>query len=238
MKATIPPDQTDAARAPLPKMQPVTGPWITVNADYADQMAERDRLLAQRRGDVIAMLPDAQEACAEALEVILEALPPLGFEVTPEQVRRPDGVWVPLAAPLDTLARLITEDICILQKQGDEHVLIAAALLFPSSWTLSQKIGRPLRAIHMPVAPYDDAIAARVQRFFDGVRPGRPLWRANLLDYEDAALYQPRREYEPKGREPGVRPMFWRSERQTVLRLPRTEAVVFAIHTTVVPREA
>ena len=77
-------------------------------------------------------------------------------------------------------------------------------------------------------------LARRVQRLFDALHPDRPLWRANALFYHDPALYQPRREDDPRPAPPG-RADYLRSERQSLLRLPETRAVVFSIHTWVVP---
>ncbi len=74
---------------------------------------------------------------------------------------RPDGVAVPLdGPPLMVAGRLVEPDLVILERaEGtDEHVLIGAILCFPSSWTLTQKLGRPLMAIHAPVASYDPAM--------------------------------------------------------------------------------
>lgn len=90
---------------------------------------------------------------------------------------------------------------------------------------------RPLIAIHDPVASYDTDIAKRVQRLFDGIKPGRPLWRFNALWYRDAELYQPRGLGDPRSAVDQGRAPFLRSERQTLLRLPETGAVVFTIHT-------
>ena len=154
-----------------------------------------------------------------------------GFEARGDNVLRPDGMEVVIDRddPLGSLGRLVQEDICILQKRGDEHVLTAAVLCFPANWRLSEKAGRPLTVIHEPVPDYDTNIARRVQRLFDGVRVGRPLWRFNRLHYVEADLHQPYRQ-----RASGeVR--FIRSERQCVVRMPVTGAVVFTIHTYVVP---
>jgi len=63
---------------------------------------------------------------------------------------------------------------------------------------------------------------------------GRPLWRQNALLYADPALHQPRPEREPR-RRPESRPDYLRSERQVLIRLPETGAVLFAIHTYVLP---
>jgi len=203
---------------------------------YAEQMRLREDLLETRRADVLAVLPEARDAAGEVLEVTLEVLSKRAdFEVGAGMVRRPDGtvVTVSEADPLGTVGRLIQEDVCILQKQGEEHVLTGAALLFPSGWTLAQKLGKPLLRIHKPVPDYDGDVGRRVQRLFDGLRPGRPLMRANLLWHGLPTLHQPRREGEPK-------PLaargdsYLRSERQCLVRLPRTGAVIFTIHTSVV----
>lgn len=224
----------------LPGAQPVAeDEWLVVDEMFAAQMAERDRLVRERPGEVMDALPEAGAALDELLTVVLEALRRMaGFAVTPEEVTRPDGVAVPVdrARVLRTLARLCQEDFCLLQKRGEEHVLTAAALLFPSSWTLSEKIGRPLSVIHDPVEPYDPEVARRVQRLFDGVRAGRPLWRVNALPYEAPDLFHPRRMAEKPPR-PGAEAPYVRAERQCLLRLPETGAVVFTIHTYMVARD-
>jgi len=147
----------------------------------------------------------------------------------------PDGYEVQIGwdAPLRTIGEMLQQDVCILEKRGAEHVMTGAILCFPASWTLAQKIGKPLIGIHAPVADYDDRIAARVQRLFDGVQTGRPMWRANHLRYDDATLFPPRRQGDPRPVGQADAP-FVRSERQTVLRLAQPEAVAFVIHTMVV----
>ncbi|MGB8622431.1 MAG: DUF3445 domain-containing protein, partial [Paracoccaceae bacterium] len=177
---------------------------------------------------------EAEAAARELLEMVLADLAVRdGFEVGDDMVTRPDGVTVPLDrdAPLLTLGRLCQEDFCILQPgAGGEHVLTGAILCFPASWTLAEKFMRPLIRIHKPVPPYDDGIARRVQRLFDAVRPGQVLWRANAHFYEEPALFAPRPEAAPRSKVTGE-PPYLRSERQCVLRLPKTGAGVFSIHT-------
>ena len=125
------------------------------------------------------------EAKQEVLDEILAQLrrrPSYRVEAT--MVQRPDGVRVPLAGdPLLNAARLVQEDLCLHEKRGGEHVLTAAVMCFPASWTLREKIGRPLSAVHWPVEEYDADVAKRVQRLFDGIRAGRPMWRFNVLEY-------------------------------------------------------
>jgi hypothetical protein len=204
--------------------------WLRVDAAYGAQMRYRMQLLADRPDAVLFDKPATQEANQEVLSEALLILPALGFEVFETYVICPDGrrVMLDFDAALHTLGHLVQEDICVLQKQGDEHVLTGAVLCFPANWRLADKINRPLTGIHAPVAEYDENIARRVQRLFDGVKVGMPLWRFNKLRYDDADLHQPyRRVGDDKS-------PFIRSERQCILRLPRTDAVVFTIHTFVV----
>jgi hypothetical protein len=223
----------------LPGVQPLDwNDWLIVDEAFAAQMAYRATLIQTRRDAVLAITKQAEPALVELLETVLAHLGPT-YAVSTDQVQRPDGQIVPLDwdQPLQTAAALIQEDLCVLQKpeiDAPQHHLTAAVLCFPASWTLTEKIGQPLTSIHAPVKPYDDAMAKRVQRLFDMVRPESPLWRANALLYQDADLYQPRSATTPR-KPPQGRSNFLRSERQCILRLARTDAVVFSIHTWVLP---
>lgn len=227
-----------AARPALPGIAPLDmARWLVVDEAFAAQMALRARLLTERRGDVLAVTEGARPATEELLQFVLDWLHEHGesYAISANEVRRPDGVMVPIdrADPMGTLGHLVQEDLCLMEKRGDEHVLTAAVLCFPASWRLADKIGRPLVAIHTPVEEYDAALARRVQRLFDGVQPGRPLWRFNALKYADAELHHPRPRIRP-GKTADL--PYLRSERQCVLRLPETRACVFSIHTWVIAR--
>ena len=214
--------------------------WLLVDEAYGAQMALRERLIGGRRGEVLALLPGAEAVAGEALEETLAVLGRRGdFAVTRDDVRRPDGrtVRIDRTDPLGTLGRLVQEDICLLEKRQAEHVLTGAVLAFPSGWTLAEKLGRPLVRIHRPVPDYDAGIARRVQRLFDGLKAGRPMMRSNLLWHSDSALFAPRREAAPRTPPDGA-PRYLRSERQCLVRLPRTRAVIFTIHTTIVETAA
>lgn len=226
----------DPATRRLPGIQPVEGrDWLRVDEVYAGQMALRDRLIAAQPEVVHALLPEARRAADELCATVLDWLrAEKGFAVAEDRVTRPDGVIVPLdpGNPLLTLGRLVQQDLCLMQARGDEYALTGAILCFPASWTLAQKLGRPMTGIHAPVEIYDAALAARVHRLFTMIRPEQPLWRMNFFSYDDYILHRPRVEgdyrLQPLGR------AYVRCERQTLVRLPLTQAVVFAIHTIVV----
>ena len=222
----------------LPGIAPLEeAAWLWVDEAFAAQMAERARLLAERRDEVLAVTPEGEAAAQELLAFVLEwlAAHATGYRVGGEAVELPDGTVGALdrGDPMGTLGHLVQEDLCLMEKLGEEHHLTAAVLCFPASWRLSDKIGRPLTDIHVPVPEYDEGIAKRVQRLFDGVQVGRPLWRFNALHYAEPDLFQPRARREPAAAQaPGL--PYLRTERQCVLRLPDTKACVFSIHTFVV----
>lgn len=218
--------------ASLPGVAPCApDDWLRIDDAYAAQMAYRLELLERYGSSVLWSDPAALPATQEVLEEAMKILPQMDFVVSHDQVICPDGrqVLVDWNNPLYTLGALVQQDICVMEKRGDEHVLVAAVLCFPANWRLAEKAGRPLTTIHKRIEPYDENIARRVQRLFDGVQVGRPLWRYNRLTYVEPDLHQPHRK-NAKGKAGYVR-----SERQTILRLPQTGSVVFAIHTFVVP---
>lgn len=244
LQKTLPYD-ADVARR-LPGVMPLGDlPWLIRDDAFDAQMALRDQLVQERPDKVMARIrgADVDRAVDELRDEVLNSLrADPGYRFEGDRIRRPDGMFVDLDAdPLPLLARLVQEDLCLLLKPdgAQEHILAAATLCFPAGWTLGEKLGRPLMRIHDPVAEYDTDLGKRVQRLFDGVQVGRPLWRFNALEYHNPDLYQPLKEAEPKKRDHqigGTGPVYLRSERQSVLRLPQSRAVIFGIHTFVLRR--
>jgi dimethylamine monooxygenase subunit A len=215
--------------------------WLRVDDAFAAQMAERDRLIGAQCDAVYAITDQARAAATEVLHLVLDHLPPLGFQVGDTTVTRPDGVVVPLdlRAPLLTAGRLVQNDLCIMQDDGQgEHLLSGAVLCFPAGWTLSEKLARPMMRIHKPVEKYTDDVGRRVQRLMDLIQPGKPMWRMNA-HHSDAHLFNPLAE-SSHDRHDGAAPViatdkpFIRSERQCLIRLPQSGAVLFSIHTYIV----
>ena len=219
----------------LPGLLPIEpGQWLQVDDAYGAQMARRQDLLAHKREAVLARGTASAPALGELYDTVLATLDQHpAFSRSQGRIRCPDGreVTPDPARVFDTLGALLQEDFCLLEKPtgADEHILTGALLCFPASWTLAEKLGKPLTAIHGPVDSYSPDMARRVQRLFDGVQPERPIWRANCLLYGDPELHQPRRENARRRPVDGAR-KWVRIERQSIVKLKQTGAVVFSIH--------
>ena len=231
-----------SSEKPLPGISPLDpDQWLMIDDAYAAQMALRQELITTKRDQVIAIDPVAMPAARELLGQVVDYFNRIGvMQHLNGMVHTPDGRHVPVDYddPMGCMGQIAQNDFAIMEQRGDEYVLTAAVLCFPASWLLAEKFMRGLVSIHDPVDPYDDQIAKRVQRLFDGIQVDRPLWRFNALRYADPALFQPRSMYARRPGEKRYTARYLRSERQTLIRLPETRAVVFGIHTFVVDTEA
>lgn len=215
--------------------------WLELDGDLAAHLAEKRALLASRHDEVFAARPECDAAAGELLALLAQHLP-----LHHAQLFRRDGARLanlvtgeawdvarPALHALDLCGRLVQEDFCLLQRDGDRHILTGASLCAPARWRLGDKIGRALGEIHAPVAGYDAALARPVDRFFDHVKPGRLVWRMNWGVVDSPARFQPVRPPAPKpitAAAAGER-LWLRVERQTLRKLRETAAVVFTIHT-------
>lgn len=228
----------DPLAARLPGLQPVApGEWLQRDDAYNGQMNYRDALLGSRAADVVSAPEEPDEAEHKLLEAVLEVVDAdPGYRRAAGAIIRPDGlpVFLGVHRPLVTAARLVQEDLLLLQPGADGYELTSGVLCFPASWTLSQKVGRGMMRIHEPVDRYDENMGKRVDRVFSMLQPDQAVWRANLLCYNDPNLFQQRSEGEqrPFDRD---KPVWVRVERQTLRRLGVSPAVVFTIHTWLVP---
>lgn len=224
--------------ARLPGLHPLKeGEWLIRDEAFAGQMALRDDLFANHREKVFAETPAAASAQRELFALIVREVRASGaYGEQGEHLIRPDGIAVDATEPppLVTAARLVQEDLAILTPGPDGHVLSAAAIAFPASWMLAEKMGRSLVAIHDLVGRVDDEMGARIEALLARLPADRPVQRANVLAYNDPSLHQPRSEGDPRGYQPDA-PTYVRVERQTLRRLPTSGAIVFTIHTSVVP---
>ena len=228
---------------PLP-YQPVTGKpwrltmglrplprhaWLEVDQHRERELTAKGDLLATTPDVVIGVAPGSDAAQRELETAIIDDLAEHhGLEV--HSVARADE------APIVRAARLVQEDLCLFERRGGTWEMTAACVCFPSRWTLSEKVGQNLSAIHGPVPGYAEALGRPVEALFNRLHPDRPVWRLNWTILDTNELHLPT----PAARQglhlpDDLSTMTFRIERQTLRTLPETGAICFTIRTYTAP---
>ena len=96
--------------------------------------------------------------------------------------------------------------------------------------------------IHAPVPGFAGQMGDRVARIFDHLQPNEPVWRLNWSLHDDPTLPLPGPTEGPRfdGVEGDrlIARAFLRVERQTLMKLPRSGAILFTIKTYIDPLPA
>lgn len=234
----------DGSRKPFTiGLQPLDmATWFEVDEHLAAYLAEKEALFAEKRDVVFLAEPDTVESQRLIAGLVADHLtahfPDLYERDGSVVTIVPTGAAVDLAAegepPLLQAARLVQEDLCVMRRADDGWRLVAAALCFPSSWSLAEKFGRNLDAIHATVPHYAEQLAVRMSRIFDSLRPEIPAWRMNWSLNPDPNLHHPESKQLPRDRdwtadEDAVASrVFIRVERQTLRKLANGD-ILFTI---------
>ena len=188
--------------------------WFEVDDAWEQQIAAKESLLSSNRTDVVALTPDCREASAELLDEIE------GFT---------DRIGTRDEHPLVAASRLVADDLCIMQRSNDEWRLTGAVVCFPSRWSLASKLGASLDTIHDPVPHYARDLSSPTNQFFERLSVDRPMWRLNWTLLDNPELFQPVPMRQPVTGDPSS--WWFRVERQTLVRLKQSDAIVFTIRT-------
>lgn len=213
--------------------------WIMSDTRLANDLAEKERLLAAQPEAVFRAEPESEAAQDEVLARLVHHLPRrfpaiyvdkgahLALPALGRRIALDEG-----APPLLTAARLVQEDLVLMIRHAGVWRMAAGAVFFPSAWLLAEKVGQAMDRIHAPVPGFGAGTraAATIQRLFDHLAPDQPALRWNWGIHDSPTLHLPRRG-EGAGDPAGPAATFLRVERQTLTRLPGTGAILFTIRT-------
>jgi hypothetical protein len=221
--------------------------WIQIDEEFVPYLQRKAELRTECPSDVFASIPGSEAAQQEVLDLLLEHLTqhfPTYFQRVAGTVinRLTQETWHPtdfVGAPLDLAGRLVQEDLCLMLSGEDGYILGAASLSFPSHWRLHDKLGRSLTPIHEPVPGYSPKLQHPVSVYFDRLRPENPGYRMNwsITNTPELFLGNHIHRIDPAGvtADTAGENLWIRVERQTLRRLPRTQAILFTIRTYVYP---
>jgi hypothetical protein len=222
-------------------LAPVAEPdgWLAPDGRLAEQLREKDRLIAAFPERVFMAEADTVAAQGEVADLLREHLPRAFPEIyrtagdATEVAGRRVAVDGTGGKVLQDAARLVADDLVVMRKKTDGWTLVAASLCFPTFWSLAEKYGRPITAIHAPVPGFGAGTrnAVLIERIFDHLQVGHPLQRSNWSVHNDGELHH----VEPHGipidcsSVSAMARLFLRREYQTLTRLPASGDILFTI---------
>lgn len=195
----------------------------------ADPAARKDPLFAARREIVWGETPSSLAGQEEVLALVEAALG--------EQPRDP-------ALPaLYAAARRTPDDLVLMEKRDGAWRVSALCLCAPTFFTAADVLGRSLAEIHGPVHGFAERFLARVERIFEGLRPGLILQRRNWSLVNSGEPFTPdpapiRARIGSIDAAQAGSELFVRVERQTLRRLPQTGGALFTIRVWLHPLDA
>ena len=203
--------------------------WLLVDEHRPAELMYKARLLETARSQVFAALAGSEPAADELHGLVRTWLGSRGL-----QPAEPAGD----EHPVIEAARLVQEDLAVLERRDGRWIVTAGAVCFPTHWCIADKVGLSVAETHAPVAHFDTELREKLDRFHDRLMPEHPVWRRNWVVIPTRELHLP--EYDsdrhvPDRIEANGSPMWLRSERQTLRRLPATGAIVFTIRVQLAP---
>ncbi|KAJ2901221.1 hypothetical protein MKZ38_002127 [Zalerion maritima] len=190
------------------------------------------------------------------------------FPVSPFSASLSEEKEDPYVLALRNLGEIIDEDIFMLQEMpgGQGHKCVVFVCCFPNGFDPSSKLGKSLEEIHEPV-PHYEKIGPSMERHFRRMEVGKSVRRTNwsiqtsstlynvdsnhteVVDTEDSSSStcpysnssnssKVTLSYVPDDPNIDISQTFLRVELQTLLRLPKTRAIMFVFKTYAYPLKA
>ena len=227
--------------------------WIELDNHYPRFHADKQRRIAERGDRCCQTAPEAYDGAIELLQELMRYLParyPTLFKRTDVGM---DNVWSgesfniverPLKEdPMRMAARMVQDDLAIMfEKPDGQYYLLAGAILLAGFWRLEDKFGMPLSEIHTSgdVPQFREKLEKGMVNFFRRIKPEDPVLRNNyFLQVDDQLAWSHSIGSEDSDevswgtaeKNKAIEHHFFRSERQSLRRLPRSGGVVFTIRT-------
>jgi hypothetical protein len=227
--------------------------WILIGSEHAQMMRQKHARLDRFQSDYYRTLPQSLPAQRELQERVLTHLVsdhPQSFEKTGSIVRSLiTGRRLDLddhsVEPLLQLSYLIEEDFMLLEDAGEVPRITAASNVYSSSGRLVSSVGNNIEWAHEPVPQLTHKLGTRINRVIGSVHTTTPCERFNWQLTPMGSVFFPATD--PHGANAAAMhdvlaelrnaparagELLWiRVERQTLSRLPESNAVAFSLHT-------
>lgn len=243
----------------VPLNEPVC---IDITSTYTDEIALKRLLLNQHPERVYQSLPHTKIAQWEVLELVMDNLVtyyPSHFSlrkynslwtftnhILEEEYSFEFGVEASLAyEPLHFIGSHVQEDLLLMGERDGNLYLDAGQLCFPANWSLAFDLGMSFKEIHSPIPGFkeeglDDRILSFLLKLGTGnpwVRKNWSLMAGNRLDTSLETFDQWGQGRKQVTKENAGEFVLLRVEVQNLFRLPRSNSILFTIHTHLLPLE-
>ncbi|CCX04519.1 Similar to conserved hypothetical protein [Aspergillus fumigatus Af293]; acc. no. XP_752756 [Pyronema omphalodes CBS 100304] len=233
--------------------------WIELDSDYLSYHSQKASRIISRGKKCCDTLPSALPHAYELLEELCRYLPARYPSLYRKTDRGMDNIVTgesfdimerPLKEdPMQMAARWVQDDLAIMVEGGDgQYYLQAGATLLTGFWRLGDKMGMGLDEIHRSgdVPGFESKLRKGMENFFGRLKVEECMGRSNYFIQVDGELpWSPSigsEDGQPgefgwftaEGEKP-IEQIYFRSERQSLRRLPKTGGVVFTIRTYFVP---
>ena len=223
--------------------------WIELDNEWLKFHNHKLERTREKKQELCVTSPEARDAAFELLDELWNYLPhqtPDGLSnlVTGESWSFKNGTK---EDPMYIAAMLLQDDIAIMIEQEDgQYVLKGGAIMLAGFWRLKDKFNLPLSAIHTSgdVPKYKEKLQTGMEKFFIRQTCDKPVVRNNYFIQTDGNLPWSKsigdEDKDVVGwytAEPAkdINQLYFRSERQSLRRLPKTGATIFTIRTYFLP---
>jgi hypothetical protein len=227
--------------------------WILIGAEHAEMMRQKSARLAEHQSFYYGSIPESLPAQRELRERVTSHL----LSDYPQSFQRNGSVISSLLTgravdladestePLLQLSYLIEEDFMLLDDIGGATQITAASNAYSTSGRLVASVGHDVAWAHVPVPGLTQKLGGRINQVLDSIHPAIPCERFNWQLTPMATVFFPHQDphaanaaamrsvVQTLRQDPGrAGELLWiRVERQTLSRLPATNAVAFSLHT-------
>lgn len=227
--------------------------WIELDSHYPRFHADKARRILSRGEKCYRTAPEAYPAAVELLQDLVDYLPARYTSLFRRTEVGIDNLWSgesfnttsqPLKEdPMLTAARLIQDDLAIMIERPDgQYYLLAGAVFLPGFWRLDEKFGMSMSELHTSgdVPQFREKLEKGMMNFFRRVKPEEMVARNNYFFQVDDDLAwswslgsedEAHPAWSKSERDRAIEHHHFRSERQTLRRLPKSGGVVFTIRT-------
>lgn len=234
--------------------------WIELDNEWMKYHNRKLERIKERGHELIGTQDEVWDAAIEALIELRNFLPtryPTLFVKTEKGINNIvtgevfEFIDIPKSEfkrdPMEMAALMLQDDIAIMKEdENGQYILKGGAIMLAGFWRLRDKINLPLSAIHTTgdVPKYDEKLKRPMEKFFSRLTCDKPVVRNNYFIQTDNDVAWSSSIGPEDIKEVGwntadaavdINNVYYRSERQSVRRLPLTGCIIFTIRTYFLP---